>query len=156
MVKDISLFNGEIEHKIVTGNSHHIRQKMRRMPLRFEKEEEAHLQQLLDKGVIEPLSSEWVSSPVLVRKKDGKLRYCIDFRKLNNVTDKDVDLIFNKETCLDTLRGAVSTLDMVTGYFQVKLNGHHKHKIAFVTKYCLYKYMKLPFGLCNSPQLLVE
>ena len=109
MVKDISLFNDEIEHTIVTGNSHHIRQKMRRMPLRFEKEEKTHVQQLLDKGVIEPSSSEWVSSPVLVRKKDGKLRYCIYFRKLNNVTDKDVYLIFNKETCLDTLRGAVST-----------------------------------------------
>jgi hypothetical protein len=129
---------------------------MRRMPLRFEKEEETHLPQLLDKGVIEPSSSKWVSSPVLVRKKDGKLRYCIDFRKLNNVTDKDVYLIFNKETCLDTFRGAVSTLDMVTGYYQVKLNGHHKHKTTFVTKYCLYKYMKLPFGFCNSPQPLVE
>ena len=103
---------------------------MRRTPLGFEKEEEEHLQQLLEKGIIEPSSSEWVSPPVLVRKKDGTMRYCIDFRKLNSVTDKDVYPIFNIETCLDTLRGTVfmSTLVMASVYYQMKLGEHDKHK----------------------------
>ncbi|VDI47033.1 Hypothetical predicted protein [Mytilus galloprovincialis] len=121
---DIGLLNGDIQHKIDTGNSHPIKQKMRRTPLGFEKEEEEHLQQLLDKGIIEPSTSEWASPPVLVRKKDGKLRYCIDFRKLNDVTIKDAFPISNIDTCLDTLKGTVfmSTLDMASGYYQVNLD----------------------------------
>ena len=73
--------------------------------------------------------------------------------KLNNVTVKNAYPIPNIETCLDTLGGAVfiSTLDMASGYFQVNVDEHDKHKIAFVTKYGLYQYTKLPFGLCNSP-----
>ena len=51
---------------------------MRRTPLGFEKEEEEYLQELLQKGIVEPSSSEWASPPVLFRQKDGKLRYCID------------------------------------------------------------------------------
>ncbi|VDI28661.1 Hypothetical predicted protein [Mytilus galloprovincialis] len=150
---DIGLFNGDIQHKIDTGNSHPIKQKMRRTPLGFEKEEEEHLQQLLDKGIIEPSTSEWASPPVLVRKKDGKLRYCIDFRKLNDVTIKDAFPISNIDTCLDTLKGTVfmSTLDMASGYYQVNLDEKDRHKTAFVTKYGLFQYTKLPFGLCNSP-----
>lgn len=119
----------------------------------LKKEEEEHLQELLQKGIIEPSSSEWASPPVLVRKKDGKLRYCIDYRKLNNVTIKDAFPIPKTESCLDTLRGSVymSTLDMASGYYQVKLDEKDKHKTAFVTKYGLFQYTKLPFGLCNSP-----
>ena len=103
----------------------------------------------MQEGIVEPSSSEWASPPVLVRKKDGKLRYCIDYRKLNNVTVKDAFPIPKIETCLDTLRGSVymSTLDMASGYYQVKL----KHKTEFITKYGLFQYTKLPFGLCNSP-----
>jgi len=150
---DIGLFNGDIKHRIDTQDSHPIKQRMRRTPIGFEKEEEEHLQELLQKGIIEPSSSEWASPPVLVRKKDGKLRYCIDYRKLNNVTVKDAFPIPKIESCLDTLRGSVymSTLDMASGYYQVKLDEKDKHKTAFVTKHGLFQYTKLPFGLCNSP-----
>lgn len=150
---DIGLFTGDITHKIDTGNAHPIRQKMRRTPLGFEAEEKEHLDQLLGAGFIEPSTSEWASPPVLVRKKDGKLRYCIDFRKLNDVTVKDAFPIANIETCLDTLRGSVfmSTLDMASGYYQIKLDEKDKHKTAFVTKHGLFQYTRLPFGLCNSP-----
>lgn len=64
---DIGLFNGDIKHRIDTQDSHPIRQRMRRTPIGFEKEEEEHLQELLQKGIIEPSSSEWASPPVLVR-----------------------------------------------------------------------------------------
>lgn len=150
---DIGLFNGNITHRIDTQDAHPVKQRMRRTPLGFEKEEEVHLQDLLEKGIVEPSSSDWASPPVLVRKKDGKLRYCIDYRKLNNLTVKDAFPIPKIETCLDTLRGSVfmSTLDMASGYYQVKLDDHDKHKTAFITKYGLFQYTKLPFGLCNSP-----
>lgn len=103
---DIGLFNGDIKHRIDTQDAHPIKQRMRRTPLGFEKEEEEHLEQLLNKKIIEPSSSEWASPPVLVRKKDEKLRYCIDYRKLNNITVKDAFPIPKIETCLDTLRGS--------------------------------------------------
>ena len=142
-----------MKHRIDTQEYHPVKQRMRRTPLGFEKEEEEHLEELLQKGIVEPSSSEWASPPVLVRKKDGKLRYCIDYRKLNNVTVKDAFPIPKIESCLDTLRGSVymSTLDMASGYYQVKLDEKDKHKTAFITKYGLFQYTKLPFGLCNSP-----
>jgi hypothetical protein len=56
----------------------------------FAQEEESHLQKILDADIIEPSISEWVSPPVLIHKRDGKVRWCIDYRKLNSVTKKDV------------------------------------------------------------------
>ena len=149
---DIGIFNGEMKHRIDTQEYHPVKQRMRRTPLGFEKEEE-HLEELLQKGNVEPSSSEWTSPPVLVRKKDGKLGFCIDYRKLNNVTVKDAFPIPKIESYLDTLRGSVYmlTLDMASGYYQVKLDEKDKHKTVFITKYGLFQYTKLPFGLCNSP-----
>lgn len=71
-------FNVNIPHRIDTGDAKPIRQKLRRTPLCFKKEEKEHLDQMLQKGIIETSSSDWASYPVLVRKKDGSLRYCID------------------------------------------------------------------------------
>ena len=79
-----------IKHKIDTGTARPIRQPMRRTPLGFEKEEEKHLKQMLGAEIIQPSTSEWASPPVLVRKKDGSVRWCIDYRALNNVRVKDV------------------------------------------------------------------
>ncbi|VDI47499.1 Hypothetical predicted protein [Mytilus galloprovincialis] len=72
-----------------TGNSAPVRERMRRTPLGLEEEEEKHLKDLLNREVIHSSSSEWSAAPVLVRKKDGKIRYCIDYRKLNSITRKD-------------------------------------------------------------------
>jgi hypothetical protein len=72
---------------------------------------------MLERGIIQPFSSEWASPPVLKRKKDGSLRFCIDFRALNKVTVKDAFLIPNLKDCNDTLRGSIyfSSLDMAWG-----------------------------------------
>lgn len=86
---DIGNFT-ETEHSIDTGTARPIKQRMRRTPMVFAQEEESHLQKMLDAGVIEPSISEWASPPVLIRKRDGKVRWCIDYRKLNSVTKKDV------------------------------------------------------------------
>lgn len=79
-----------IKHSIDTGDSRPLKQRLRRTPACFADEEEKHLNKLLGADVIEPSVSEWASAPVLVRKKDGTLCWCVDYRALNTVTKKDV------------------------------------------------------------------
>lgn len=79
-----------IKHSIDTGDSRPLKQRLRRTPACFADDEEKHLKKLLGAAVIEPSVSEWASAPVLVRKKDGTLCWCIDYRALNTVTKKDV------------------------------------------------------------------
>lgn len=150
---DIGLFNRNIKHRIDTGDAKPIKQRLRRIPLQFEKEEENHLKQILEKGVIQESISEWAAIPVLVRKKDGSLRYCIDYRALNKVTVKDAFPLPNIESCLDTLSDNIfmTTLDMAAGYYQLEIDERDRHKTAFITKYGQFEHVKLAFGLCNSP-----
>ncbi|KAL7872017.1 hypothetical protein SRHO_G00070000 [Serrasalmus rhombeus] len=107
-----------VTHKINTGTARPIRQPVRRTPLGFQKEEEKHLQTMLEADVVVPSSSEWASPVVLVRKKDGGVRWCIDYRRLNSVTVKDAYPLPKIEECLDVLGGAnvFSTLDLQSGY----------------------------------------
>ncbi len=126
---------------------------MRRTPLGFAKEEETHINTMLNKGVIVPSSSEWASAPVLVRKKDGSVRYCIDFRAVNSLCVKDAFPIPNLDECLDTLSGCkyMSTLDMAAGYWQIEVDPADRHKLAFITRYGLFEFVRMPFGTSNSP-----
>ena len=101
---DIGCFNA-LEHSIRTTRPGAIKQGMRRTPLGFEQAEKATLQSMKDARVIEPSDSEWASPPVLVRKKDGSWRYCIDFRALNTVTVKDAYPLPLIDDCLDSLPG---------------------------------------------------
>ena len=147
---DLGKFSA-IKHPINTGSATPIRQKMRRTPLGFEKEEKTHLDDLLASSVIQP--SAWASPPVLIRKKDGRVRYCIDYRALNNVTIRDAFPLPNIDECLDVLEGTMffSTLDMSSGYYQIELSDEDRHKTAFITKYGIFEYTRMPFGLCNAP-----
>ena len=76
----------DIVHDNVTGSSKAIKQRMRRTLTGFAGEEKAHLEKMLNAGVIKPSISEWASAPVLVRKRDGTVRWCVDYRALNSVT----------------------------------------------------------------------
>ena len=142
-----------IEHTIDTGEARPIKQRMRRTPTCFVHEEEAHLQQMLEAGIIEPSTSEWASAPVLIRKRDGKVRWCVDYRKLNSVTKKDVYPLPLIEECLDTLSGNVwfSKLDANSAYYQVNDSKNDREKTAFITKYGLFQFARMSFGLCNAP-----
>ncbi|KAL8604518.1 hypothetical protein ACOMHN_015802 [Nucella lapillus] len=95
-----------IEHAIDTGDANPIKQGMRRTPAVFAGEEEAHLRKMLDAGVIQESISEWASAPVLIRKKDGTVRWCIDYRALNDVTVKDTFPLPLVNDCLDALSGS--------------------------------------------------
>ena len=149
---DLGCF-AEVKHTIDTGAEKPVKQPMRRTPLGFENEEEENLKVMLDTGVIAESSSDWASAPVLVRKKDGTVRYCIDYRCLNSKTRKDLFPLPSISQCLDQLSGNqyFSTLDMASGYWQIEIEERDRHKTAFITKFGLFEHKRMAFGLCNAP-----
>lgn len=150
---DLGLFSGNIKHEIHLHDNTPIRHKLRRTPLKFEGEEADHIKQMFEKGIIQKSISEYAASPVLVRKKDGGIRYCIDYRSLNNATVKDAFPMPNISDCLDTLRGStlMSSVDMAAGDWEIEIAEKDRYKTAFNTKYGLFEHIRLSFGLCNSP-----
>ena len=111
------------------------------------------LQELLQKGFIQPSSSPWGCPALFVKKKDQTLRLCVDYRPLNEVTIKNkyplprIDLLF------DQLAGAkvFSKIDLRSGYHQIKIRPEDVPKTAFTTRYGLYEYLVMSFGLTNAP-----
>ena len=117
-------------------------------------QEQEQLKEMLDQGVVRPSSSPRASPVVMVKKKDGTLHFCIDFRKLNDVTIKDAHPLPRIDDILEALKGAkyFATLDLKSWYWQVPIKEAHKLKTAFRTSSGqLYKFNRLPFGLCNAP-----
>ena len=114
---DLGNFN-EVSHSIDTGSSTPIKHKIRRTTLHFSEEEDAHMEKMLAAGVIQPSVSEWAAAPVLVRKRDGSVRWCVDYRALNKVTRKDVFPLPLIEDCMDALEGNCwfSKLDANSAY----------------------------------------
>ena len=143
----------DIVHDIDTGSSKPIKQRMRRTPAGFAGEEKAHLEKMLKAGVIKPSISEWASAPVLVRKRDGTVPWCVDYRALNSVTTKDVFPLPLVEDCIDTLAGNqwFSKLDANSAYWQVRVNEQDRKKTALITRYGLFEHVRMGFGLCNGP-----
>ena len=142
-----------IKHKIDTAEALPIRQPLRRTPQGFEDEEEKYLKDQIESGVVVPSKSPWASPVVLVRKKDNSVRWCIDYRRLNDVTIKDAYPLPRIDMCLESLASAkiFSTCDLQSGYWQIAMNEKDKAKTAFITKYGLFEYTKMPFGVCNGP-----
>ena len=134
---DLGTFTA-VNHQIGTGNSRHIQQRMRRTPLWYANEDQGNLEKLLKAGVIEP--SCWASPSVLVRKRDGYVRWCLDLRKLNDVTMKDCYALPLLQDCIDALEGGryFTILDMASVNFQLEVAEGDRAKTAFVTKYGLF------------------
>ena len=149
---DIGYFT-EIIHKINTGNEEPVR-----TPLGFEKEEKEYIQKMLDAGVIRPSVSEWASSPVLVRKKDKTVKYCLDYRDINSKT-KNVGchwLLPSIDDCLDTLAGSqyFSTIDLAAGYWQIMLEEEDIPETTWIPKYGHFESLRMPFGLKGAPSTM--
>ena len=142
-----------IQHEINTGDAKPVKLGLRRTPYHFAEEEEKLLKTMLDAGIISPSTSSWAAAPVLVKKKSGEYRYCLDYRALNKVTTKDVYPIPIMSECMDSLVGNIffSKLDANQAYYQVPVHPDSKHKTAFRTKHGLYMFEKMPFGLANAP-----
>jgi hypothetical protein len=131
-----------------------IKQRHRRVPPAMIDEVRNHLKMMLDADVIRPSQSPWSSPVVLVRKKDQSLRFCIDYRRLNEVTKKDAYNLPRIEETLDHLHGAkyFSCLDLKSGYWQMGLEEESKPLTAFsIGSLGFYEFNVLPFGLSNSP-----
>lgn len=135
---DLGCFS-EIKHQINTGSASPNRQKMRRTLYGFQKEEEAHLQRMLDANAIQLSTSEW-SSLCTSTKKDGSVVWCIDYHKLHQKTVKDSYPLPNIEYCLSTLSGAMylCTLNMEYGYYQVKSDPADRKNTALITRFWLF------------------
>ena len=138
---------------INTGEAAPIRQSVHRMPQLQRQEAKKLLDDMLDRSVIQPSSSPWASPVVLVPKKDGSFRFCIDYRKVNAVTRKDAYPLPRVDDTLDTLAGShwFSTLDLLSGYWQVEVSPEDREKTAFCTHEGLFEFRVMPFGLCNAP-----
>ena len=141
------------KHRINTGDSLPVHIPPRRIPHARREEVRKLLQDMLAKGAIQPSDSPWSSPIVLVTKKDGSTRFCVDYRKVNAVTRKDAYPLPRVDDTLDTLAGSklFSTLDLATGYWQVEVADEDKEKTAFSTPEGLYQFEVMPFGLCNAP-----
>ncbi|KAL3862869.1 hypothetical protein ACJMK2_008815 [Sinanodonta woodiana] len=142
-----------VQHKINTGNANPIKQHPRRLPLSKRQAAEDEIDGMLKDGIIEPSKSPWASPIVLVQKKDGSVRFCVDYRRLNDVTLKDNYPLPRIDDTFDALRGSkwFSTLDLASGYWQVEVHPNDTEKTAFTTTCGLFQFKVMPFGLCNAP-----
>ena len=142
-----------VQHKIDTGDSRPIRQYPRRLPFAYREETSKQVAEMLDQGVIQASSSPWASPIVLVKKKDGTFRFCIDYRKLNEVTKKDAHPFPRIDDLLDALQGSqmFSMLDLRSGYWQVSVDPKDREKTPFVTPDGLWEFLRLPFGVSGGP-----
>ncbi|GFX50886.1 hypothetical protein TNCV_2732371 [Trichonephila clavipes] len=142
-----------VKHRIFTGDHAPINQRAYRVSPTERRIIHEEVQKMLDEGIVQPSESPWSSPVVLVRKKDGSWRFCVDYRKLNSVTKKDVYPLPRIDDTLDCLKGAkfFSSMDLRSGYWQIEIDEADREKTAFITPEGLYEFKVMPFGLCNAP-----
>ncbi|KAL5486596.1 hypothetical protein EMCRGX_G019098 [Ephydatia muelleri] len=141
------------DHHIDTQGANLVKQPPRRLPFHRREEVKRMLNDMLAQGVIKSATGPWSSPVVLVQKKDGSTRFCVDFRQLNSLTKKDAHPLPRVDDTLDSLSGAqwFSTIDLASGYWQVEVAEEDKKKTAFSTPFGLFQFRTMPFGLCNAP-----
>ena len=144
----------KVTHTIELLDDTPFREKCRPIPPSAYEELRQHLDELLAAGTITKSKSPFCSNIVMARKKDGSLRLCVDYRKLNSKTKKDAYNIPRIDTLIDSLRGAkyFASLDLFSGYHQVAMKPDDQERTAFsVGPLGFYQFTRMPFGLCNSP-----
>ena len=143
-----------IKHKIWLTEQTPFKERYRRIPPHMYNDMRAHIQEMLDICAICKSHSPWASAVVLVWKKDGGLRFCIDLRKLNERTIKDAYSLPRIDETLDSLQGSqwLSSLNLKSGYWQVKMDKESKPLTAFtVGPLGFYECKRMPFRLTNAP-----
>ena len=142
-----------IKHPINTGNAEPVKQAPYRIPQKMREITNKKIEELLNADLIEYSSSPWASPTLLVPKRDGSWRFCIDFRKLNKATHKDAYPMPRVDDSIDALGDSYyfSSLDLISGFWQIQLDAEAKEKTAFVIQNGMYQFKYMPFGLCNGP-----
>ncbi|KAL0537039.1 hypothetical protein IC582_026007 [Cucumis melo] len=122
------------------------------------KELKVQLQELLDKGFIRPSVSPWGAQVLFVKKKDGSMRLCIDYRELNKVTVKNRYPLPRIDDLFDQLQGATvfSKIDLRSGYHQLRIKEGDVPKTAFRSRYGHYEFIVMSFGLTNAPAVFMD
>ena len=145
---------GIVKHSIpLVSGAHAISQPPRRVNVNDRGDVDAAIQKMKEDGIIRPSCSPWSSPVVPVRKKDGSLRLCIDYRRLNDLTHGDSHPLPRVEDCLDALSGSswFSVLDLQSGYWQQVVRESDRDKTAFSTHTGLWEFQRMPFGLKGAP-----
>jgi len=116
------------------------------------------LEELLEKQFIRPSVSPWGAPVLLVKKKDGSMRLCVDYRQLNEVTIKNRYPLPRIDDLMDQLVGAevFSKIDLRSGYHQIRVKVEDISKTAFRTRYGHYEYSMMSFGVTNAPGVFME
>lgn len=143
-----------VEHKIDTGDNLPIKQRYYPISPIVASKMHQMLDEMLEEDIVEPSKSAWSSPVILVRKRDGGQRFCVDYRKLNQVTKRDAYPLPYVSTILDRLRDAkfLSSLDIKSAYWQVPIEEKSREKTAFtVPGRGLFHFKRMPFGLHNAP-----
>jgi len=144
-----------VEQHIDTGNNRPIRQPLRRHPIAHLDVIDQQVRDMLEHDLIEPAASPWASNVVLVRKKDGTYRFCVDYRAVNAVTYNVSYPLPHIDTCLNAMNGSTwfSTLDLRSGYHNIPIREQDRDKTAFITRRGCWRYKVMPFGLTCAPSV---
>ncbi|CAJ0626547.1 8148_t:CDS:2, partial [Entrophospora sp. SA101] len=140
-------------HSIPTNCPFPQNQRAYHYPPKYNEFIKEEIQQMLEHGIIRESTSSWASPIVVVKKKNNKLRFCVDYRKLNAYTEQDKYPLPLIADIFDSLEGSkyFSSLDLASGYWQMEVAEEDKKKTAFISKHGLYEFNRMPFGLTNAP-----
>ena len=140
-------------HSIVTTNEKPIKLRPYKISLEQSIALKEEINKLLNHGLIAPSHSPWAFPVLLIKKKNGKWRMCVDYRKLNDITVKDAYALPFIDELLESVHGATvfSAIDLFSGYHQIPMNEKDVEKTAFTTKFGNYNFLVMPFGLTNAP-----
>jgi len=144
-----------LEYHIDTGSYRPIRQPLRQHPFKHLEISDRQVDEMEHHGIIEPTASPWASNVVLVRKKDGSLRFCVGYRRLNAIMYKDSYPLPLIDNCLNALAGTswFSTLDLRSGYYNIPIADEDREKSAFITRKGCHLFTVMPFGLTCAPSV---
>ena len=152
------VFSGNLMLEIPLTSDVPIRRKMYNLPFSSKEVVEKEIQVMLDLEIIEPSKSPYSSPVVLVRKKDGSCRFCIDFRGLNKITVFDTEPIPNVEDLFVRLAHSrfFTKIDLAKGYWQILVLPEDRPKTAFATHQGLFQFIRMPFGLVSAPAVFAR
>ena len=141
-----------VSHVIDTGITNPVRDKMRRLPPSWSEEINKQIEEMLNNGICRPSKSPWSSQVLLVRKKDGSMRFVIDYRKLNDNTKRDDYPMPNVRDLIDELNGAkyFSCMDLPSAYWHIPMEETSIEKTAFEIPRGKFEMLRMPYGLVNS------